>query len=163
MKAQAQSNEILRKPTEVLFEELGSGHQGISHEEAQKRLSEYGPNAIEEKKENLFFKFLLYFWGPIPWMIEAAAVLSIIYNWPWQATSPCSWFEQRSRFYLNPIRHRSSSLPSCPPKSLRCSSWDLVFSSPLSPGPRSASSGDTASFGYLLKIGPRSTFTGIWK
>jgi H+-transporting ATPase len=78
MKAQAQSTEILRKSTEVVFKELGSGPQGIRHEEAQKRLSEYGPNAMEEIKKNPIFKFLGYFWGPIPWMIEAAAVLSIV-------------------------------------------------------------------------------------
>jgi hypothetical protein len=35
-----------------------------------------GPNEIEEKKTNPFLKFLTYFWGPIPWMIEAAVILS---------------------------------------------------------------------------------------
>ncbi len=37
---------------------------------------QYGPNEIEEKKTNPFLKFLCYFWGPIPWMIEVAVVLS---------------------------------------------------------------------------------------
>ncbi len=49
MKAESQSNEVLRKRTEAIFGELDSGPQGIRHEEAQKRLSEYGPNAIEQK------------------------------------------------------------------------------------------------------------------
>jgi len=43
--------------------------------EAQKRLTQYGPNELEEKKTNLFLKFLSYFWGPIPWMIEVAVIL----------------------------------------------------------------------------------------
>ena len=40
------------------------------------------PNQIAEKKTNLFLKFLTYFWGPIPWMIEAAVILSgIVRHW----------------------------------------------------------------------------------
>ena len=49
----------------------------------QKRLSQYGPNEIEEKKTNPFLKFLTYFWGPIPWMIEIAVILSgMVRHWP---------------------------------------------------------------------------------
>ena len=51
--------------------------------EAQKRLTQYGPNEIEEKKTNPLLKFLSYFWGPIPWMIEVAVVLSgVVQHWP---------------------------------------------------------------------------------
>jgi len=45
-------------------------------DEAQNRLARYGPNEIEEKKANPLLKLLTYFWGPIPWMIEAAVILS---------------------------------------------------------------------------------------
>jgi magnesium-transporting ATPase (P-type) len=49
----------------------------------QKRLTQYGPNEIEEKKTNPFLKFLTYFWGPIPWMIEIAVILSgVVRHWP---------------------------------------------------------------------------------
>ena len=49
----------------------------------QKRLTQYGPNEIEEKKINPLLKFLTYFWGPIPWMIEAAVLLSAFArHWP---------------------------------------------------------------------------------
>ncbi len=55
---------------------------GLSSEEVAKKLAQYGPNEIPEKKVNPFRKFLSYFWGPIPWMIEAAAILSIaIQHW----------------------------------------------------------------------------------
>jgi H+-transporting ATPase len=78
MKPQAPSEDAQKKSLEALFEELSSSPQGLSEAEAQKRLEQYGPNAIEEKKKNPILKFLGYFWGPIPWMIEAAAVLSIV-------------------------------------------------------------------------------------
>ncbi|MDE2466014.1 MAG: plasma-membrane proton-efflux P-type ATPase, partial [Alphaproteobacteria bacterium] len=49
---------------------------GLSRAEAQARLAKYGPNAIREHKKTLIERLLTYFWGPIPWMIEIAAVLS---------------------------------------------------------------------------------------
>ena len=62
---------------------LGSSPDGLSQGEAERRLTQYGPNEIEEKKTNPFLKFLTYFWGPIPWMIEAAVILSAVArHWP---------------------------------------------------------------------------------
>jgi H+-transporting ATPase len=62
---------------------LGSSVNGLSQAEAQKRLTQYGPNEIKEKKTNELLKFLSYFWGPIPWMIEAAVILSAVArHWP---------------------------------------------------------------------------------
>jgi H+-transporting ATPase len=56
---------------------------GLTQAEAQKRLTEFGPNEIPEKKTNAILKFLSYFWGPIPWMIEAAVILSAgAGHWP---------------------------------------------------------------------------------
>lgn len=70
-------------PMPELQAKLGSSPDGLSQAEAQKRLIEYGPNEIEEKKTNAFLKFLSYFWGPIPWMIEAAVILSALdRHWP---------------------------------------------------------------------------------
>ena len=66
-----------------LQKKLESSPDGLTQAEAQKRLTQYGPNEIEEKKTNPFLKFLTYFWGPIPWMIEAAVILSAIArHWP---------------------------------------------------------------------------------
>ena len=62
---------------------LGSSPDGLTQAEAEKRLTQYGPNEIEEKKTNLLLKFLSYFWGPIPWMIEIAVILSgVVRHWP---------------------------------------------------------------------------------
>jgi H+-transporting ATPase len=52
--------------------------QGLSAAEAVHRLQDVGPNALEEKRVSLLQRLLPYFWGPIPWMIEAAALLSLL-------------------------------------------------------------------------------------
>lgn len=62
---------------------LGFSAEGLNFSEAKSRLAEYGPNEIKEKEINPVFKFLSYFWGPIPWMIEVAVVLSALNrHWP---------------------------------------------------------------------------------
>ena len=64
--------------TEELFKSFQTSTEGLSSAEAQSRLETYGPNSVEEAKHNALLQFLNYFWGPIPWMIETAAVLSVI-------------------------------------------------------------------------------------
>ncbi len=61
-----------------LMSQLSSSKEGLSSSEAATRLQQYGPNELAEKKVNPLIKFLRYFWGPIPWMIEVAAALSAI-------------------------------------------------------------------------------------
>jgi H+-transporting ATPase len=56
--------------------------QGLSDGEAAKRLEQYGHNEIEEKEEPLWHRIFRRFWGPIPWMIEVAALLSaVVQKW----------------------------------------------------------------------------------
>ena len=63
--------------------ELGFSAEGLSEAEVQRRLTQYGYNELVEKKANPYLKFLSYFWGPIPWMIESAAALSaVVQRWP---------------------------------------------------------------------------------
>lgn len=70
-------------PMPEMEKKLGSSPDGLSQAKAQKRLTQYGPNEIQEKKSNALLKFLSYFWGPIPWMIEAAVILSAVAkHWP---------------------------------------------------------------------------------
>ncbi|MCH9812054.1 plasma-membrane proton-efflux P-type ATPase [bacterium] len=65
-------------PLDELKKKLNASDSGLSSEEAKERSKKYGRNEIEEKKENFFLKLLSYFWGPIPWMLEVAVVLSLI-------------------------------------------------------------------------------------
>ena len=82
--AKAGAKDALKSlPLPELERKLGSSPDGLTQAEATKRLAQYGPNEIEEKKSNPFLKFLTYFWGPIPWMIEAAVILSAVArHWP---------------------------------------------------------------------------------
>ena len=78
------STEQAKKATIAeLLGALSTTQNGLSSAQSNERLQQYGPNEIPEKKENPLLKFLSYFWGPIPWMIEAAAIMSaIIQHWP---------------------------------------------------------------------------------
>ena len=50
---------------------------GFTSAEAQHRLEKYGLNEIKAHEESAWHKLLQYFWGPIPWMIEIAAIISL--------------------------------------------------------------------------------------
>jgi H+-transporting ATPase len=49
---------------------------GLNPADVQERLTKYGPNALAEEKKGALAAFVAYFWGPIPWMIEAAALMA---------------------------------------------------------------------------------------
>jgi H+-transporting ATPase len=60
-----------------------SSPAGLTSAEASARLAQVGPNLIKAKEESRWRKLLGYFWGPIPWMIEAAALISLARkDWP---------------------------------------------------------------------------------
>ncbi len=64
---------------ERTLQDLGTdGARGLSAAEAARRLERFGYNEIEEHEEALWHRLFRRFWGPIPWMIEAAAVLSAL-------------------------------------------------------------------------------------
>ncbi len=56
--------------------------KGLREAEAEQRLAQYGYNEIKEKEEPLWHRIFRRFWGPIPWMIEVAAILSaMVQKW----------------------------------------------------------------------------------
>jgi len=61
-----------------VFKLLATDPSGLKEEEAERRLRIYGPNAVEEEKRNAAVDFLKRFWGPMPWLLEIAIVLSIL-------------------------------------------------------------------------------------
>ncbi len=76
------SQQGIPSSTETLKQLEVDPRQGLSAVAVNQRQAQYGLNAIEEKKTHPLVKFLSYFWGPIPWMIEAAAILSgVVQHW----------------------------------------------------------------------------------
>lgn len=71
-----------KSPQEVAEMLAADLDKGLSQDEVRKRLERYGPNAIPEKEETFWQRLLKRFWGPIPWMIEVAAILSaLVQKW----------------------------------------------------------------------------------
>lgn len=74
--------DLERLSNDELLRNLEASANGLTREEAGKRLVEYGRNELTEHRTNPILKFLGYFWGPIPWMIEAAVILSaMVRHW----------------------------------------------------------------------------------
>ncbi|BBY65834.1 plasma-membrane proton-efflux P-type ATPase [Mycolicibacterium helvum] len=70
-------------PLAEVARQLGYSPEGLTAADAAKRLEQYGPNEIAEHRTNPLLTFLGYFWGPIPWMIEIAVILSgAVGHWP---------------------------------------------------------------------------------
>lgn len=67
-----------KTPSEVL-DSFSSSEQGLSKEEAAKRLAENGPNRLEEKKADPWYKI---FWGniadPMTLILAIAAIISLV-------------------------------------------------------------------------------------
>ena len=78
-----EKDDLKSLPISEVEKRLESSPDGLSQAEAHTRQAKYGANEIAEAKSNALLKFLTYFWGPIPWMIEAAVILSAIArHWP---------------------------------------------------------------------------------
>lgn len=60
----------------------GAKLQGLTTAQVRQRQQQYGLNELQEKKTSPLLRLLGYFWGPIPWMIEIAAILSgLVQHW----------------------------------------------------------------------------------
>ncbi|MEM8631680.1 MAG: plasma-membrane proton-efflux P-type ATPase [Pseudomonadota bacterium] len=67
---------------DAVFAELDASRTGLTASDAETRLKKYGRNELTEAHVSNLQRLLTYFWGPIPWMIEIAAVLSaLIGHW----------------------------------------------------------------------------------
>ncbi|WP_097461400.1 plasma-membrane proton-efflux P-type ATPase [Mangrovitalea sediminis] len=67
-----------KMPLEDLKAKLGFSPDGLNDAQVEERLQQYGHNEIEAKEQGVLRKLLGYFWGPIPWMIEVAMILSAL-------------------------------------------------------------------------------------
>ncbi|OQR86857.1 P-type ATPase (P-ATPase) Superfamily [Achlya hypogyna] len=65
-------------PLNAALDKLKATREGLSSDEAQKRLIEHGPNALPKVEVNRLMVFLGFMWNPLSWAMEVAAILSII-------------------------------------------------------------------------------------
>jgi H+-transporting ATPase len=122
------------------LDKLSTSGKGLTREEVEKRLDEYGYNEITEKKVNPVVKFFGYFWGPIPWMIEiAAAISALIHHWAdfWIIAvlllvnaGVGFWQEHKAENAIELLKKRLSLNA----KVLRDGTWQVVPSRELVPG-----------------------------
>jgi len=52
--------------------------QGLTSEEARRRLEQFGPNAMPDTSSHPARRALEKLWAPVPWMLEAAIVLQVV-------------------------------------------------------------------------------------
>ncbi len=78
--AKTPSPDKLRKMKvgEVLSSLDTDQNEGLTSNEASTRKERYGPNEIRSKEKSTLKLLLSHFWGPIPWMIEVAVILSAV-------------------------------------------------------------------------------------
>ncbi len=70
------------QPTAVDLPPTAAELAGLTEAEAERRLAQYGENALAEHHVGVLERLAHFFWGPIPWMIEIAAVLSgLLRHW----------------------------------------------------------------------------------
>ncbi|WWC62912.1 plasma-membrane proton-efflux P-type ATPase [Kwoniella dejecticola CBS 10117] len=62
---------------EEVFQLLQCDEGGLTEQEATDRIGIFGPNKLEEKKENVFLQFLSFMWNPLSWVMEGAAIVAI--------------------------------------------------------------------------------------
>ncbi|CDH59665.1 plasma membrane h-transporting atpase [Lichtheimia corymbifera JMRC:FSU:9682] len=56
---------------------LQTSKEGLTSDEAARRIEKFGPNKLEQKEQNPFLQFLSFMWNPLSWVMEAAAIVSI--------------------------------------------------------------------------------------
>jgi H+-transporting ATPase len=70
--------EFAKLPIDDVYTALHSSTDGLTEDEARKRITELGYNELQEKRANPFLDFLGRYWGPMPWLLELTMALSYI-------------------------------------------------------------------------------------
>ncbi|KAJ7275735.1 hypothetical protein C8J57DRAFT_1434527 [Mycena rebaudengoi] len=131
-----------------VFTLLQCDPNGLSPEEAVRRLELFGPNKLESEEQNRSYRFFLSFmWNPLSWVMEAAALVAIALSNgegrapDWQdfvgivlllfINSAIGFYEERGAG--NAVKALMDSLaPKAKVK--RAGSWSEIESSDLVPG-----------------------------
>ncbi|KAG0173079.1 plasma membrane H+-ATPase [Apophysomyces sp. BC1034] len=60
-----------------VFQLLQTTPEGLTSDEAARRVEKFGYNKLESKEVNPFLQFLGFMWNPLSWVMEAAAIVAI--------------------------------------------------------------------------------------
>jgi len=63
---------------EETFKILETSMLGLTESEAKNRMEKFGYNEIAEDKKNPLVEFFSRYWGPMPWLLELAILLSCV-------------------------------------------------------------------------------------
>jgi len=74
------TTEFKKMSSEETIKFLATTIDGLSTGEVYNRVKKYGYNEIVEVKKNSLFEFFKRYWGPMPWLLELAIVLTVILN-----------------------------------------------------------------------------------
>jgi H+-transporting ATPase len=72
------SSEYKDLSTEDALKLFNSSMGGLTESEAALRIQKFGFNEVAEKRGNPLLAFLSRYWGPMPWLLELAIVLSSV-------------------------------------------------------------------------------------
>lgn len=72
------TSEYKELPVEETLRVLDTSTDGLTESEATSRAQVFGFNEVVEKKSSSVLDFLSRYWGPMPWLLELAIVLSYI-------------------------------------------------------------------------------------
>ncbi|KAF8633141.1 hypothetical protein AX17_004642 [Amanita inopinata Kibby_2008] len=63
---------------EDVFKLLQCTEEGLTQDEAQRRIGLFGPNKLEAEEQSAILQFLSFMWNPLSWVMEAAALVAIV-------------------------------------------------------------------------------------
>jgi H+-transporting ATPase len=72
------SSAYANSPMNEVLALLDTTMDGLTKDEAMNRIRKWGSNDIPEAKVNVLLAFLKRFWGPMPWLLEFAIILTFI-------------------------------------------------------------------------------------
>ena len=78
MNQQNNTSEYKELSIEDTLKILDSSTNGLAEAEATLRTQKFGFNEVAEKRGNPILAFLSRYWGPMPWLLEVAIVLSYV-------------------------------------------------------------------------------------
>jgi len=70
------TDECKKADLKQVFDGLCSSEKGLTNDEVEKRVEEFGFNEVEQEKKSAIVDFVSRFWNPISWFLEATILIT---------------------------------------------------------------------------------------